>query len=106
MEDGDADGFKLGRIEDFSCVEIVDVAVGDEIEVGAANCAGCGKRCERGSIFKDGGFRDAEAVFGKFEGGDAAGADSVLHGDERAVVPVEAVGFGERGARAGIYVGA
>ena len=29
-----------------------------------------------------------------------------MYGDERAIVPIEAVGSGESGARSGIYVGA
>ena len=106
MDDGDANGFELGGVENFSGVEIVNVAVRDEIKIGAANGAGGWKRCEGGAIFEDGGFCDAKAVVGKFERGDARRADAILHGDERAVVPVEAVGSGECGTRAGIYVGA
>src|SRR5438105_275405 len=106
MNDSDADGFELGDVENFIVVEIVDVAVGDEIEIGAANGAGGGKGCELRAIFEDGGARDASAVVGKFECGDARRTDSVLNGDEAAVVPVEAVGTGERAVRAGIYVDA
>src|SRR5579871_3988996 len=87
MDDGDADGFQLSRVEDFSGVEIVNVAVGDEIEIGAANCAGSWEAREGRAIFEDGGFSDAKPVFRKFECGDARGADSVLYGDERTVVP-------------------
>jgi len=106
MDNGDADGFELRDVENFVVVEIVDVAVGDEIKIGAANGAGGGKGCERRAIFEDGGARDASAVFGKFEGGDARRTDAILNGDEAAVVPVEAVGSGEGGVRAGIDVNA
>src|SRR3989442_5869040 len=96
MNDGDADGFELRDVENFVVVEIVDVTVGDEIEIGAANGAGGGKGCELRTIFEDGGARDASAVVGKFECGDARRVNSVLNGDEAAVVPVEAVGSGDR----------
>src|SRR5882757_8892238 len=106
MNDGDADGFELSDVENFVVVEIVDVTVGDEIEIGAANGAGGGKARELRAIFEDSGARDASAVIGKFECGDARRADSVLNGDEAAVVKVKAVGTGESIVRAGIYVGA
>jgi len=106
MDDGDADGFELRDVENFVVVEIVDVTVGDEIKIRAANGAGSGKGCERRAIFEDGGARDASAVLGKFEGGDARRTDAILNGDEAAVVPVETVGPGERGVRAGIDVDA
>jgi len=104
MDDGDADGFELGDVENFPVVEIVEMAVGDEIKIGAANGAGGGKRGESGAIFEDSGFCDARVGCGKFERGDARRADAVLNCDEAAVVPVEAVGAGERGMRAGIDV--
>src|SRR5258708_5223331 len=106
MDDGDADGFELRDVENFVVVEIVDVTVGDEIKIGAANGAGGGESCELGTIFEDGGAHDASAVFGKFECGDARRADAVLNGDEAAVVPVEAVGTGERAVWARVYVDA
>src|SRR5882762_8198353 len=81
MNDGDADGFELSDVENFVVVEIVDVTVGDEIEIGAANGAGGGKARELRAIFEDSGARDATAV-----------------------VKVKAVGTGERVVRAGIYV--
>src|SRR5438876_1850969 len=95
MDDGDADGFELGDVENFVVVEIVDVAVGDEIKIGAANGAGGGKGCELRAIFQNSSAGDARAVVGKFECGDARRADSVLNGDEAAVVKVEAVGSGD-----------
>src|SRR5882757_7695367 len=104
MNDGDADGFELSDVENFVVVEIVDVTVGDELEIGAANGAAGGKARELRAIFEDSGARDASAVIGKFECGDARRADSVLNGDEAAVVKVKAVGTGERVVRAGIYV--
>jgi hypothetical protein len=104
MDDGDADGFELGDVENFIVVEIVDVTVGNEIKIGAANGASGGKRGEGRAIFENGGARDARAVIGKFEGCDARRADPVLNGDEAAVVPLEAVGAGEGAVRAGIYV--
>src|SRR5882724_10626706 len=104
MNDGDADGFELSDVENFVVVEIVDVTVGDEIKIGATNGAGGGKARELRTIFEDGGAHDASAVIGKFECGDARRTDAILNGDETAVVPVEAVGTGERAARAGIYV--
>ena len=106
MNDSDADGFELRDVENFVVVEIVDVAVGDEIEIGAANGAGGGKGCELRAIFEDGGARNASAVFGKLECGYARRTDSVLNGDEAAVVPVKAVGTGESIVWAGIYVDA
>ena len=106
MKDSDADGFELRDVENFVVVEIVDVTVGDEIKIGAANGAGGRKGCELGAIFENGGARDAGTVFGKFECGDAWRADAVLNGDEATVIPVEAVGAGERGVRAGIDVDA
>ena len=106
MKDGDADGFELRDVENFVVVEIVDVTVGDEIKIGAANGAGGGKGCERRAIFENGGARDAGTVFGKFECGDAWRADAVLNGDEATAIPVEAVGAGERGVWAGIDVDA
>src|SRR5579859_4436032 len=104
MKNGDANGFELSDVENFVVVEIIDVAVGDEIKIGAANGAGGGKAGERRAIFEDGGAGDASAVFGKLEGGDARRADAVLNGDEAAVVPIEAVGAGEGAVRAGIDV--
>src|SRR5256885_12466952 len=95
MNDGDADGFELRDVKNFVVVEIVDVTVGDEIKIGAANGAGGGKGRELRAIFEDGGARDASAVFGKFECGDARRANSILNGDEAAVVKVEAVGTGQ-----------
>src|SRR5882672_4378989 len=106
MDDGDADGFELRDVENFVVVEIVDVAVGDEIKIGAANGAGSGKGCELRAIFEDGGARDASAVVGKFECGDARRTNSILNGYEAAVVPVEAVCTRERAVRAGVYVDA
>ncbi len=106
MDDGDADRFELCDVENFVVVEIVDVAVGDEIKIGAANGAGGGKSCEWRAIFENGGARDASRVFGKFESGDARRTNSILNGDEAAVVPIEAVGSGECVVRAGIDVDA
>lgn len=40
MKDGDADGLKQGEVENLAVVEIVDVRVRDEIEIGAADGAG------------------------------------------------------------------
>jgi hypothetical protein len=85
VEHGDADGLELCDVEDFSGVEIVNVTVGDEIKIGAANGAGGGQAGELRAIFENGGAGDAGAVRRKFEHGDAGSADAVLNGDEAAV---------------------
>src|SRR5216117_2303847 len=103
MNDGDADGFELRDVENFVVVEIVDVTVGDEIEIGAANGAGGGKGCELRAISEDGTRVTRTTVLEKFECGDARRANSVLNGDEAAVVKVEAVGAGDCVVWAGIY---
>src|SRR5256885_16732457 len=102
MNDGDADGFELRDVENFVVVEIVDVTVRDEIKIGAPNGAGGGKGCELRTVFQNSSAGDASAVVGKFECGDARRANSILNGDEAAVVPIEAVGTGECAVRAGI----
>jgi len=106
MEDGDADGFELSDVQNFIVVEIVDVTVCDEVKIRAADGARRGESGERRAIFENSGASDASAVFGKFEGGDARRTNSILNGDEAAIVPVEAVGAGERVVRAGIDVDA
>jgi len=58
------------------------------------------------AIFDNSGASDASTVFRKLEGGDARRANSILNGDEAAVVPVKAVGTGERAVWTGIYVDA
>src|SRR6266850_2800986 len=106
MKDGDADGFELSDVQNFVVVEIVDVAVCDEVEIRTANGAGRGEGGERRAIFEHSRASDASAVFGKFECGDARRADSILNGDEAAVVPIETIGAGECAVRAGIDIGA
>src|SRR5438445_8817019 len=106
MNDGDADGLELRDVENFVVVEIVDVTVGNEIKIGAADGAGGGKGCELRAIFEDRRTHDASAVVGEFECGYARRAESILNGYEAAVVKVEAVGACECGVRAGVYVNA
>src|SRR5215475_333476 len=106
MHHGDAHGFELCDVQNFSRVQVVNMAVGDEVEVGAANGTGGGQAHELRATFQNCCARNARAVGGKFESGDARRANSVLNGDEATVVPIETIGAGESGVRARIYVGA
>jgi hypothetical protein len=40
-DDADADGLKLGRVEDFSVPQVIDLTVGNEVEVLARDGTGC-----------------------------------------------------------------
>ena len=104
MDHGDANRFELGGIENFAVVEIVHVAVGDEIEIGAADGASGGQASEAGTVFENRGSCYAGAIVGKIECSYARGADSVLNGNEAVVVPVESVSAGEGAMRTGPYI--
>src|ERR1700674_467642 len=101
-----ADGLELGDVHDVIAVEIVDLAVGDEIEIAAAQSSGCRQHGEGRAVFEHGRLCDTQAVFRKPERGDTRRADAVLDGDETAVVPVEAVNAGQRAMRTRIHVAA
>src|SRR5271170_2440225 len=105
MHDADADGFEFQGIEDVRSVEIVELAVDDEVEIFVSQRAGGGKHGKGGAIFEDGCFGYVQAVAAESELGDTRGADAVLNGDERVFVPIETVGARERVVRAGIDFG-
>src|SRR5882724_925115 len=53
MDYGDANWLQTCRIEDLVAVQIVDLAVGNKIKIGAANGAGGGQSSQRGAVFED-----------------------------------------------------
>src|SRR5438132_7814005 len=53
MHYGDANWLQTCRIEDLVAVQIVDLAVGNKIKVGAANGVGGGQSRQRGAVFED-----------------------------------------------------
>src|SRR5262249_33356775 len=96
MHNRDAHGLEPSYVQNFVAVEIVNLAVGDEIEIGAANGAGRWQHAERGAEFEDGNLSDPRSVSGEFVNGDARRTNAVLNRNEAATIPVEAVYSGER----------
>lgn len=102
VDAGDADGSEAGEIEDVAAVEVVELAVGNEVEVASDESAGGGEGREGGAIFENVNARDASGVPREGELGDAGRADTVLDRDEFRVPPIEAIDAGESVARAGV----
>src|SRR5439155_11815113 len=66
MDDGDTHRLKAGNVQDFVAIEIVDLAVGYEIEVRAANRAGGGQDANGRAEFQDSKLADARSIGGQF----------------------------------------
>ena len=67
MDYRDADRFELSDVQNFVAVQIVNVAVRDEIKIRTANGACSWQACKGRAIFENCGFRYARSVVGEFQ---------------------------------------
>src|SRR5713226_9136360 len=104
MDDSDSNGGKFGNVHDLVAVQIVDLDVGDEIEIIAVDGTGWRQDGELGVILEHACLRYPVPVSRKLKCSQARRADAVLDGNQAALVPGQAVSAGQRAARAGIEV--
>src|SRR5215470_5275918 len=91
-DDTDSDGSELGRVDNFAVLNVVDLAVRDEIKIVARDRAGRRSRVsERAAIIEYGRLCDAILIRTQAEDDHARGADAVLYCDEAPAMPVKTI---------------